>query len=91
MADGRHRAIADLTEGDEIYGTESVGTTAATSRLTVLAHWSTVKPVFRVTLADGTELVASGDHRFLTDVAGSTSPVPNREDSGDHTSPIGSR
>ena len=33
----------------------------------VLAHWSTVKPAYRVTLADGTELVASGDHRFLTD------------------------
>jgi DNA repair photolyase len=32
----------------------------------VLAHWSTVKPAHRVTLADGTELVASGDHRFLT-------------------------
>ena len=32
----------------------------------VLAHWSTVKPAYRVTLADGTEIVASGDHRFLT-------------------------
>jgi DNA repair photolyase len=33
----------------------------------VLDHWSTTKPAFRVTLADGTRLVASGDHRFLTD------------------------
>ena len=32
----------------------------------VLAHWSTVKPAYRVTLEDGTELVASGDHRFLS-------------------------
>ena len=32
----------------------------------MLAHWSTVKPAYRVTLEDGTELVASGDHRFLT-------------------------
>ncbi len=32
----------------------------------VLAHWSTVKPAYRVTLEDGTKLVASGDHRFLT-------------------------
>ena len=32
----------------------------------VLAHWSTRKPAHRVTLADGTTLVASGDHRFLT-------------------------
>jgi DNA repair photolyase len=34
---------------------------------TVLDHWSTSKPAFRVTLADGTRLVSSGDHRFLTD------------------------
>ena len=32
----------------------------------MLAHWSTIKPAYRVTLEDGTELVASGDHRFLT-------------------------
>ena len=32
----------------------------------MLAHWSTVKPAYRITLEDGTELVASGDHRFLT-------------------------
>ena len=32
----------------------------------VLAHWSTIKPAYRVTLEDGTELIASGDHRFLT-------------------------
>src|SRR5919108_5432245 len=30
------------------------------------AHWSTVKRAYRVTLEDGTELVASGDHRFLS-------------------------
>ena len=33
----------------------------------VLAHWSTQKPGYRITLEDGTELVTSGDHRFLTD------------------------
>ena len=33
----------------------------------VLDHWSTVKPAFRITLADGTELITSGDHRFLTE------------------------
>ena len=31
----------------------------------VLAHWSTVKPAYRLTLADGTQLVSSADHRFL--------------------------
>ena len=39
----------------------------ATSRTRVDAKWSTRKRAYRVTLADGTELVASGDHRFLTD------------------------
>ena len=32
----------------------------------MLAHWSTVKPAHRLMLEDGTELIASGDHRFLT-------------------------
>src|SRR5204863_9056674 len=36
-------------------------------RTWVLAHWSSVKPAYRVALADGTELIASGDHRFLTE------------------------
>ena len=34
---------------------------------TVLAHWSTVKPAYRIVLEDGTQLVSSGDHRFLTE------------------------
>ncbi|HEX4943148.1 MAG TPA: PA0069 family radical SAM protein, partial [Usitatibacteraceae bacterium] len=33
----------------------------------VLAHWSVIKPAYQVTLQDGTTLVASGDHRFLTE------------------------
>jgi hypothetical protein len=32
----------------------------------VLAHWSTAKPAVRVSLANGTKIVASADHRFLT-------------------------
>jgi len=36
----------------------------------VLAHWSTVKAAYRVTLADGTSLVSSADHRFLTAARG---------------------
>src|SRR5690606_28174416 len=30
-------------------------------------HWRTRKPAFRIELADGTRLTASGDHRFLTE------------------------
>jgi DNA repair photolyase len=32
----------------------------------VLDKWITIKPAYRVTLEDGTELVVSGDHRLLT-------------------------
>ena len=72
MADGRTRPLADLRPGDEIYGTESYATGRRGNdrryvRTTVLAHWPTVKPAYRITLADGTQLVASGEHRFLSD------------------------
>ena len=50
----------------EIYGTEREGRYRRFVKTEVLAHWSTVKPAYRVTLEDGTELVASGDHRFLS-------------------------
>lgn len=67
MADGRTRPLAEVKVGDQIYGTRRVGAYRRYEPTTVLAHWSTVKPAHRVTLADGTELVASGDHRFLSD------------------------
>ncbi|MGY1616476.1 intein-containing Rv2578c family radical SAM protein [Geodermatophilus sp. SYSU D00691] len=66
LADGRQRAIADLTVGEHIIGTERRGTYRHYVTTVVEAHWSTVKPAYRVTLEDGTELIASGDHRFLT-------------------------
>ena len=67
LAEGRVRAIADLRVGDEVVGTEQVGRARRCVATAVLAHWSTVKPGYRVTLDDGTDLVASGDHRFLTE------------------------
>jgi DNA repair photolyase len=66
MADGRQRAIADLRVGDRIIGTTKRETYRHYVTTEVLAHWSTTKPAYRVELADGTEIVASGDHRFLT-------------------------
>jgi DNA repair photolyase len=67
MADGRTRPIADLRVGDEIYGTVRDGFYRRYTTTTVQAHWPTVKPAYRVVLADGTTLIASGDHRFLTE------------------------
>jgi DNA repair photolyase len=66
MADGRTRRIADLHAGDEIYGTRRVGGWRRYIKSRVLAHWSVIKRAFRTTLEDGTTLVTSGDHRFLT-------------------------
>ncbi|HEV7808893.1 MAG TPA: intein-containing Rv2578c family radical SAM protein, partial [Solirubrobacteraceae bacterium] len=67
MADGRHAPLQELRVGDEIYGTVRRGAHRRYVRTHVLAHWSSVKPAYRVELEDGTELVTSGDHRFLTE------------------------
>jgi DNA repair photolyase len=66
-ANGRHKPMSELGVGDEIYGTE-VGRSGHRryARTTVLDKWVTVKPAYRVTLEGGTELVVSGDHRFLS-------------------------
>ena len=67
MADGSTRHLADIRVGDSIYGTVLRGPDRRCEVTRVLAHWATRKPAYRVRLEDGTELVASGDHRFLTD------------------------
>jgi hypothetical protein len=67
MADGRVKPLAEVQIGDRVYGTERVGAYRRYVTTTVLAHWQTVKPAYRVRLEDGTTLIASGDHRFLSD------------------------
>ena len=66
MADGLTKPLAEVRVGDAIYGTVRRGNDRRYVTTEVLAHWSTVKPAYRVTLSDGTELVCSGDHRFLS-------------------------
>lgn len=67
MGDGRTRRLGDLAVGDEVIGTVLRGRYRRYTRTRVLAHWRTRKVAYRLALADGTELIASGDHRFLTD------------------------
>ncbi|MGH9197933.1 MAG: intein-containing Rv2578c family radical SAM protein, partial [Acidimicrobiia bacterium] len=67
MADGTTRVIQDLRAGDVIYGTARHGQFRRYQKTHVLAHWSVKKAAYRITLQDGTRLVASGDHRFLSD------------------------
>jgi DNA repair photolyase len=66
MGDGRTKRLADVREGDYVYGTVRKGAYRRYWVTLVFAHWSTIKPAYRVILEDGTELIASGDHRFLT-------------------------
>src|ERR1700722_3700119 len=66
MGDGRTKPLAEVRTGDEIYGTVRVGSYRRYTRTQVQAQWETVKPGYRVRLDDGTTLIASGDHRFLT-------------------------
>lgn len=67
MADGTTRRLEGLRAGDEIYGTVRQGWYRRYVKTRVLAHWSVIKPAYQVTLEDGTELIASGNHRFLTE------------------------
>jgi DNA repair photolyase len=83
MGDGSTKPLADIRVGDSIYGTERVGWYRRYVKTRVLAHWSVIKPAFRVTLEDGTTLVTSGDHRLLTErgwkhVTGAMSGVGQR-------------
>lgn len=67
MRDGSARALGDLRVGDEIIGTRRRDAYRRYSPSRVLDRWEIRKMAYRITLADGTELVAGGDHRFLTD------------------------
>jgi DNA repair photolyase len=67
MANGTTRPLEDLREGDAIYGTQRIGWYRRYVTTQVLAHWSVIKPAYRITLEDGTTLVTGADHRFLTE------------------------
>jgi hypothetical protein len=67
LATGRTKPLAEVRPGDELYGTAMAGLSRRYVTTAVTDHWSAVKPAYRVTLEGGTELVTSGDHRFLTE------------------------
>jgi len=63
---GRTKPIATLELGESIYGTVRVGAYRRLVATQVLDKWSSIKPAYAVVLEDGTQLIASEDHRFLT-------------------------
>ncbi|MFA5940284.1 MAG: PA0069 family radical SAM protein [Sinimarinibacterium sp.] len=67
MADGSLRPLAELRTGAQVYGTVRDGWYRRYVPSRVLAHWSVIKPAYRIGLEDGTVLIAGGDHRFLTE------------------------
>jgi DNA repair photolyase len=66
LANGRTMPLAQLQIGAEILGTTGEQAPRRLVPTCVLAKWSTLKPAYRIVLASGAELLASGDHRFLT-------------------------
>jgi DNA repair photolyase len=66
MGDGRAKDLRDVRRGDIVYGTVKEGNYRRYALTEVHEHWRTTKPSYRIRLEDGTELIASGDHRFLT-------------------------
>jgi len=67
MASGGTKELAKLQPGDLIYGTVRKGWLRRYVQTTVLARWCVVKPAYRITLEDGTELTVGCDHRLLTE------------------------
>jgi DNA repair photolyase len=65
-ADGREIEIRDIEVGARIIGTHREGVYRRFVETEVLDKWSSIKPAFLVELEDGTELITSGDHRFLS-------------------------
>lgn len=65
MGDGRTKPLADVEIGDTVVGTEVRGGVGRYVPTRVRDRWATVKPAWRVELADGRVLEASADHRFL--------------------------
>lgn len=83
MADGSTKAIRDVAVGDSIIGIAIKGNARAwNTRLvttTVLAKVTSHKSAYRVLLADGTEVVCSADHRWLTERGWKYTASPNGE------------
>jgi len=71
MSDGTSRPIRDIRIGDEVVGVRRIRGRRARSHIyvktRVLNHWKVVRPAIEVTLENGTRIVCSGEHRWLTE------------------------
>ena len=67
MANGATKPMAKLRPGDRIYGAAPMGRYLRYVQTVVLDQWCVLKPAYRVSLEDGTQLTVGADHRFLTE------------------------
>lgn len=67
MYDGSTKKLKDIEIGDEIYGVGSNDKYHYYTKSIVLNKWSVKKKSYKVTLANGVTLIASANHRFLTE------------------------
>jgi DNA repair photolyase len=66
MADGTSKRLDQVQVGDEVIGTARVERVRRFKKTRVRAHWSVMKPAWRVTLKNGVQLTTGADHRFLS-------------------------
>ncbi|GAB4085821.1 hypothetical protein GCM10028784_24510 [Myceligenerans cantabricum] len=67
LGDGTSRPLGALVPGDRVVGTLHDAGRRVLVETEVRDVWRTVKHAYQVTTADGSVLVASGDHRLLTE------------------------
>lgn len=63
MYDGSRKKMKDVCIGDELYGVSPEG---KYTKSIVLNKWQVEKPSYKIILSDGTELICSSNHRWLT-------------------------
>ena len=66
MYDGSTKKMRDVEVGDEIYGVAKNGTYHRLTKAIVLNKWSVSKPSYKITIANGRELICSDNHRWLS-------------------------
>ena len=66
MADGSTKQLADVKPGEHVVGTARYERGRRFVPSLVMDRWATARRAYRLRLDSGAELIASGDHRFLT-------------------------
>jgi len=66
MLDGSSKKLSEIKQGDLIYGVDCSGGYKKLVPASVTAKWETQKEAYEITLGNGTKIICSEDHRWLT-------------------------